>query len=104
MMGLKLAEASSQFGVQTRTEAFRVLSEGGGVVADAVAAVAAVAAAAAAAAAGNSNIGQTHISHLSKKLKIFLAVCPVSFSLGLPSELAAGDCLRPETRHKNAQL
>ena len=99
-MGLKLAEASSQFGVQTRTEAFRVLSEGGGVVADAVAAVAA----AAAAAAGNSNIGQTHISHLSKKLKIFLAVCPVSFSLGLPSELAAGDCLRPETRRKNAQL
>ena len=98
-MGLKLAEASSQFGVQTRTEAFRVLSEGGGVVADAVAAVAA-----AAAAAGNSNIGQTHISHLSKKLKIFLAVCPVSFSLGLPSELAAGDRLRPETRHKNAQL
>ena len=97
-MGLKLAEASSQFGVQTRTEAFRVLSEGGGVVADAVAAVAA------AAAAGNSNIGQTHISHLSKKLKIFLAVCPVSFSLGLPSELAAGDCLRPETRRKNAQL
>ena len=96
-MGLKLAEASSQFGVQTRTEAFRVLSEGGGVVADAVAAVAA-------AAAGNSNIGQTHISHLSKKLKIFLAVCPVSFSLGLPSELAAGDCLRPETRRKNAQL
>ena len=98
MMGLKLAEASSQFGVQTRTEALRVLSEGGGVVADAVAAVAA------AAAAGNSNIGQTHISHLSKKLKIFLAVCPVSFSLGLPSELAAGDCLRPETRRKNAQL
>ena len=96
-MGLKLAEASSQFGVQTRTEAFRVLSEGGGVVADAVAAVAA-------AAAGNSNIGQTHISHLSKKLKNVLAVCPVSFSLGLPSELAAGDCLRPETRHKNAQL
>ena len=96
-MGLKLAEASSQFGVQARTEAFRVLSEGGGVVADAVAAVAA-------AAAGNSNIGQTHISHLSKKLKFFLAVCPVSFSLGLPSELAAGDCLRPETRRKNAQL